>query len=148
MYMSPADYRIPIYKVLKLVWVLPSYQTSVQSLSQAAVEYDGWRREMPILLRFINMTINDATVQLDEGLEVCVYGGLKVWRSGGMCVWESEGLEVWRYVCMGVWRYSMCVWSSGGMWVWESGGMCAWRSGGMCVWRLGVMYVCMKDMHV
>ena len=27
--------------------------------------------ETPIFLRFINMMVNDTTVQLDEGLEVC-----------------------------------------------------------------------------
>ena len=76
-----------MYEVLKFVWVLPSYRASVELLSRRAVEYDGREQEMPILLRFINMIINDATVQLDEGLEVW---GNEVLGSGCM------GLKVWR----------------------------------------------------
>lgn len=29
--------------------------------------------EIPVFLRFINMIINDAIVQLDEGLQVCLH---------------------------------------------------------------------------
>jgi hypothetical protein len=63
------QYRLPMYEVLKFVWVLPSYHASVECLSREAVQYDGSEQEIPTLLRFINMLINDATVQLDEGLE-------------------------------------------------------------------------------
>lgn len=45
-------------------------------------------QETPLFLRFINMIINDATVQLDEGLEVanllkaieyCVFAFVRTW---------------------------------------------------------------------
>lgn len=39
-------------------------------LRQAVVHCD--RSKAPVFLRFLNMMINDATVQLDEGLEVGV----------------------------------------------------------------------------
>ena len=64
------EYRIPMYEVLRFVWELPSYQASVDTLTREAVQYDGTQQEIPIFLRFINMIINDATLQLDEGLEV------------------------------------------------------------------------------
>ena len=81
-----------MYAVLRFVWELPAYGASVEVLTREAVEYDGSEQEIPSLLRFINMIINDATVQLDEGLEV----------------WESEyGTRV--YGCMGAWVYA-CIW--------------------------------------
>jgi ubiquitin conjugation factor E4 A len=69
------QYRIPMYKILKFVWKLPTYQTSIDVLTTEAVDYDGSKQEIPIFLRFINMIINDATVQLDEGLENLVLIG-------------------------------------------------------------------------
>ena len=51
----------------------------MEALSAEAVQYDGREQEIPTLLRFINMIINDATLQLDEGLEV--------WSTG---VWASQ----------------------------------------------------------
>ena len=92
-----AEYRIPMYEVLKFVWVLPSYRASVELLSRQAVEYDGREQEMPILLRFINMIINDATVQLDEGLEVWGNESIGVW------VYGVEGMEELKYGGLGVW---------------------------------------------
>ena len=65
-----------MYEVLKFLWGLPSYQSSIKALGHEAVRYEGTQQEIPILLRFINMIINDATVQLDEGLEV--------WGNGSM----------------------------------------------------------------
>ena len=59
-----------MYNILKFVWKLPTYQTSINVLITEAVEYNGSKQEIPIFLRFINMIVNDATVQLDEGLEV------------------------------------------------------------------------------
>lgn len=59
-----------MYKVLQYVWDLPSYRPSVDLLTSEAVQYDCKEQEIPPLLRFINMIINDATIQLDEGLEV------------------------------------------------------------------------------
>ena len=47
-------------------------------LTEEAVQYDGREQEIPTLLRFINMIINDATLQLDEGLEV--------WESDYQCM--------------------------------------------------------------
>ena len=74
--LNTSEYRLPMYEVLKFVWVLPSYHASVECLSREAVQYDGSEQEIPTLLRFINMLINDATVQLDEGLEVW---GMRLW---------------------------------------------------------------------
>ena len=68
-----------MYNILKFVWVLPTYQASVADLVQEAMDYDGSEQEIPSLLQFINMIINDATLQLDEGLEV---GGMGVWGYG------------------------------------------------------------------
>lgn len=62
------QYRIPMYQILEFLWKLPSYRPSILTLSQQAVQSAVFL-ETPIFLRFINMMINDATVQLDEGLE-------------------------------------------------------------------------------
>ncbi|CAI8017104.1 Ubiquitin conjugation factor E4 A [Geodia barretti] len=64
-----------MYNILKFVWKLPTYQTSINVLITEAVEYNGSKQEIPIFLRFINMIVNDATVQLDEGLENMVLIG-------------------------------------------------------------------------
>ena len=77
-----------MYKVLQYVWDLPSYQPSVELLTSEAVQYDGKEQEIPPLLRFINMIINDATIQLDEGLEV--------WN---MDACEYERMELWVFMC-------------------------------------------------
>ena len=46
---------------------------------QAVQSYDG--SEIPLFLRFINLMLNDATVQLDEGLQVGV--GKRMWWGWG-----------------------------------------------------------------
>ncbi len=50
---------------------LPShtFSSATCSLLQQAVHFTG-QLKTPLFLRFINMMINDATVQLDEGLSV------------------------------------------------------------------------------
>lgn len=105
-----------MYEVLKFVWVLPSYRASVDTLSQEAIGYDGSGQEIPTLLRFINMIINDATLQLDEGLEVWGPGGVGLWVYGGMNVW---GLGTWM---------------NGSVVSWELGCMCEGRSRAMGIW--------------
>ncbi|KAL5489656.1 hypothetical protein EMCRGX_G018774 [Ephydatia muelleri] len=61
-------YRIPMYDILEYLWNIPTYRPSIELLSEQAVKgYEG--SEIPLFLRFINMMLNDATVQLDEGLQ-------------------------------------------------------------------------------
>lgn len=86
-----------MYNILKFVWELPTYQTSIKVLTAEAINYDGSEQEIPILLRFINMMINDATVQLDEGLEVGVAAKGVVWGGAKGEVWPL-GYEL-QFVC-------------------------------------------------
>lgn len=62
------QYRIPMYDILEFLWSLPAYKPSIIKLSQQA-ESGQMSSITPVFLRFINMMINDAIVQLDEGLQ-------------------------------------------------------------------------------
>lgn len=62
-------YRLPMYEILEFLWTLPSYQASIDNLSEEVLAYSGVTRTTPVFLRFMNMIINDAIVQLDEGLD-------------------------------------------------------------------------------
>lgn len=62
------QYRLPMYDVLDFLWTIPSYRPSIDKLCQEVV-HSNELLDTPIFLRFLNMIINDATVQLDEGLE-------------------------------------------------------------------------------
>ena len=95
------------------MWVLPTYQASVADLVQEAMDYDGSEQEIPSLLQFINMIINDATLQLDEGLEVWGMGvwGMEKWGSGGMEYGKCVYRKLWGIVCwngvLGEWKYEL-----------------------------------------
>jgi len=62
------QYRLPMYEVLEFLWRLPSYKPSIETLCQQVLESHE-QLATPVFLRFTNMMINDATVQLDEGLD-------------------------------------------------------------------------------
>jgi ubiquitin conjugation factor E4 A len=62
------SYRMPIYDIIKFLWEIPSYQQNLITLSKE-VEKLSSSAETPLFLRFVNMMLNDATLQLDEGLK-------------------------------------------------------------------------------
>ena len=58
------DLLMTLVCTLLVYYLLPTLTQVLESHEQLAT---------PVFLRFTNMMINDATVQLDEGLDVCKY---------------------------------------------------------------------------
>ncbi|XP_011405143.2 PREDICTED: ubiquitin conjugation factor E4 A-like [Amphimedon queenslandica] len=62
------QYRLPMYRILSFLWNIPCYRQSLKELSDE-VDTVQISSQVPLFLRFMNMIINDATIQLDEGLQ-------------------------------------------------------------------------------
>ena len=73
-----------MYAIIKFLWSIPVYQMSLVALSDEVcnmlmfytllfifqAQLIQTNSNTPLFLRFMNMIINDATLQLDEGLQV------------------------------------------------------------------------------